>query len=54
MADRSPPTAAAFSSFSVGKRIVDKFARRRRISGREEFAQSPLAFQEFLHILRRF
>jgi hypothetical protein len=24
MADRSPPTAAAFSSFSVGKRIADE------------------------------
>jgi hypothetical protein len=54
MADRSPPTAAAFSSFFVGNRIADKFARRRRIPGREEFAQMPLAFQEFLHILRRF
>jgi hypothetical protein len=53
MADRSPPTAAAFSSFSVEKRIADKFARR-RIPGREEFAQTPLAFQEFIHILRRF
>jgi hypothetical protein len=54
MADRSPPTAAAFSSFSVGKTIADEFARRRRLSGTEELAQTPLAFQEFLHILRRF
>jgi hypothetical protein len=54
MADSSPPTAAAFSSFSVEKRIADKFARRRRISGRAEFAQTPLAYQEFLHIPRRF
>jgi len=54
MADRSPPTAAAFSSFSVEKRIADKFARRRRISGRKNSHKLHSLFKNFFTSLGDF